>query len=114
MAERTTFEEAKQCPKCGKPGEDRSVTPAPNLPIGTTLHHIYCTTELCPWYNTAWVVQVNKDGSIPAPKNHTGEPKHYQQLDDPDLEKRIIEALELQREMETQKGSEIRNPNSGR
>lgn len=71
------FEEAKLCPKCGKPGEDRKSTPAPNMPRGTTLHFIYCMTELCPWFDTCWMVQVNVDGTIPEKKDHTFTKKEY-------------------------------------
>lgn len=114
----TTLEEAKKCPRCSLPGEDRKVIPAPaaaHLPRGTTIHLIYCMTELCPWFQTCWQVQVNADGSIPAPKDHTHEPKVYAGIEGhDDLAEKIREALMLQREMEVKPGGEINNPNSTR
>lgn len=112
-----TFEEARLCPRCNQPGEDRTTIPAPaaaNLKRGTTIHMIYCTTKLCPWYDTCWNVQVNPDGSIPAPRNHKGEPKLYANIEGhDDLAAKIQEALMLQRKMETDPGRrEIRNPRS--
>lgn len=113
MAE-TTFEQAKRCPKCGKPGEDSpKTTPGPK---GSRVHQIFCRTELCPWYNTPWMVQVNRDGTIPPPQDHTRSPKVYEGFEGHDeLAKQIMEALEIQRQMETdpdQSRHEIRNPNS--
>lgn len=58
----TTYEEAKRCPKCGNPGEETTTARGPH---GSTVHTFTCRTELCRWYNTGWVVQVNADGSIP-------------------------------------------------
>lgn len=73
----SSYEAASRCPKCNNPGEVRSKKPAPNSIRGTMLLHIYCTSVLCPWYNTAWMVQVNPDGTVPEPKNHTGANKMY-------------------------------------
>jgi hypothetical protein len=58
----TTFEEAKRCPKCGNPGQEKLVTPQRD---GSRVHNFTCVTELCRWYDTGWVVQVMADGSIP-------------------------------------------------
>lgn len=74
---RTTFEQAKICPKCGNPGEDRKTQVAPNMPYGTTLHFIYCKTPLCIWFDSPWMIQVNPDGSVPPERNHTFTPKEY-------------------------------------
>jgi hypothetical protein len=61
--QQVTFEEAKLCPFCEKPGEDASSVP---LPQGRgTMHLIYCRNSLCQWYNTNWFVQVRPDGTIP-------------------------------------------------
>ncbi|MCA9340704.1 MAG: hypothetical protein KDA17_07340 [Candidatus Saccharibacteria bacterium] len=63
----TTYEEACRCPKCKHPGEGRIKRPAPReagLKHGTMIHQVYCVHELCPWYNTAWMIQVNADGSV--------------------------------------------------
>lgn len=115
----TTLEEAKICPRCGQPGEDRMTLPAPaaaNFKAGTTIHMIYCMVKVCRWYETCWQVQVNPDGSIPAPRDHTGEPKIYANIEGhTDLANKIQEALMLQREMEIDPGRrEIRNPRSPR
>jgi hypothetical protein len=110
----STFEEAKLCPKCNQPGEDMQTIPAPaqaRLPRGTTIHLIYCRTELCRWFDTCWQVQVNPDGSVPAPKDHTGEPKLYANIEGHDeIAQQIRDALALQVIAETKPGSEIRNP----
>src|ERR1035437_8104751 len=75
---RSTYEQAKCCPKCGRPGEVRKIRVAQDLPWGTKIHEIYCVTELCIWFDTPWFVQVNADGSIPAPTSHIGEKKIYE------------------------------------
>lgn len=106
-----TFEEAKVCPKCGKPGEDTSSIAAPGLPRGTRVHTIFCRTELCRWHNTCWYVQVNPDGSVPVAKNHSGEPKLYAGFEGhDDRAKDIIAGLKAQAEAETEPGAEVRNP----
>jgi hypothetical protein len=117
----TTFEEAKKCPKCGKPGEDAGVRRAPgNLGSqGVTLHTIFCRTELCRWYNTPYYIQVNADGSVPPPRDHTGEPKLYQGFEDHDRIAAEIEAAvrntdALSRRSGTSEAYEIRNPRSTR
>lgn len=71
----STYEEAKRCPRCGKPGEDRQTTRVKNprekgVEPGTSVHMIYCTTPVCRWYDTSWAVQVNPDGSVPPPNMH--------------------------------------------
>jgi hypothetical protein len=108
MSEATTFEAAKLCPKCGKPGEETMARPVPNMPRGTRVVTVYCRTVLCPWENTPWMVQVNPDGSIPAPKDHTKTPKHYVGFEGHDgLAEQIKDALE--RDVEAQlRGGEIR------
>jgi len=77
---RPTFEVAKRCPTCSQPGQEYLTQPAPaaaGLPRGTKIVHIRCEHTLCPDYAGVWLVQVNPDGSVPEPKNHTGEPKIY-------------------------------------
>ena len=106
----TTFEEAKRCPKCQQPGDDVSSTEkySPNKGEMVTVHVIYCRNQICPWLNTAWVVQVNADGSIPAAYEQLGD-KQYPKLS-PETETRVRESLEAQLRAETEPGSEIRNP----
>jgi C4-type Zn-finger protein len=78
MAEsvQTTFEEASRCPKCKQPGKDVKTIRLPNntkIPKGSTVHTIRC--ENCDF--GVWLVQVNADGSVPPPSDHTGKPKQY-------------------------------------
>jgi hypothetical protein len=61
-----TLEDAQKCSKCAQNGEITSTGPAPNAP-GKTLLMITCRNAVCPWYETAWPVQVNADGTIPDP-----------------------------------------------
>lgn len=108
----TTFEEAKLCPKCGKPGDDRKQTRSKDShgkPV--TVHLIYCTTELCRWYNTCWSVQVNADGSIPTAYSSAFQQKMFPKVSQ-ETETRIQEAMDAQLRAETQPGGgEVRNPN---
>lgn len=110
------YEEAKRCPKCGQPGEVRKIEPAPrsaNLPAGTKIHTVYCQSTLCPWSGEVCrLIQVNPDGSIPPPQNHTRSQKLYHGFEGHDEEaKRIVDNLRRQQEASTQPGTEIRNPN---
>lgn len=75
-----TWEEASRCPRCGQPGEDtkQQVVRNVRMPRGgqrPTMHQLTCRNELCLWYNTHWMVQVNADGSIPK--------ENYNRLQDP-------------------------------
>lgn len=113
MADITTYEEAKTCPKCGKIGEVTRKEAAPRsarLAPGTEIHHITCKTELCPWYNTICrIVQVNPDGTVPPPTNHTGTSKVYVGFEDHNEKAALIrKALQADAERETQPGHEIR------
>jgi hypothetical protein len=107
----TTFEEAKECPKCGKPGDDRRQTRSRNARGAyVTLHHIYCVSELCPWYNTMYIVQVNEDGSIPeAYSGVLRGGKAYPTISQ-ESASRIEENILRQLEAETKPGGEVRNP----
>lgn len=108
----STFEEAKRCPKCNQPGDDRSQIKSTGV-RGATVHQIYCMTKLCPWYDTPWLVQVNADGTIPQPTDHTNSSKVYVGFEQHDQIARDIEAaLRAQAELETQRDGhgEIRNP----
>lgn len=113
MSQESIFEEAKRCPKCGKPGNDRTMYPAPKV-RGAMIHMIYCENKLCTWFDTCWMVQVNADGSIPPPQNHSREPKVYVGFENHDQMARDIRAqLEAQTKAETEgRHAEIRNPNS--
>ena len=112
----TTFEEAKLCPKCGRTGEDRAQIPAPRdakLPRGTKIHFIYCVTELCRWFNTPWQVQVNPDGSIPAPRNHSGEHKVYANIEGHD-DMALALAKNLKQQFEDEQDPDKREIRRGR
>lgn len=112
---RTTLEQAKVCPKCGKIGEVRKETPAKNGrgELVTNLV-VYCVdpTELCPWFGTPWVITVNPDGSIPQPYSQIGE-KSFPRISSESMT-RVEEAIKGQVEVETNRGGhgEIRNPRS--
>lgn len=60
----TTYEEAKRCPRCEEPGQVIGQTHGPR---GSQIHQIQCRNSRCKWFNTAYVVQVNADGTIPDP-----------------------------------------------
>jgi hypothetical protein len=111
MAE-TAYEEARKCPKCGHPGNVRvkqDAPPAAHLERGTQIHQVFCENQICPWYNTPWLIQVNPDGTIPPPQNHTGADKVYVNFEGhDDLARRITEAIEHQIGVETKPGGEIR------
>lgn len=111
MVEAPTFEEARRCPICGNPGEDRKAIKSTAI-AGAKLHYIYCVTQLCRWYDTFWIVQVNKDGSIPPPTNHTGEKKVYEGFEGHDQKaEELVNMLKKNAQAETQPGGvEIRNP----
>lgn len=107
----STYEEAKICPKCKRPGEETKSVSMPDMPRGTTVKEIYCRTPLCPWEGTPWMVQVNPDGTIPAPTNHRNSPKKYIGFEGHDDQAReLIEMLKAAAKAETEPGTEIRNP----
>lgn len=104
----TSYEDATRCPKCQEPGNVRQKRPAPkgaNLPRGTSIHTVYCVNERCKWFETPWLVQINADGTVPEPKDHRGAQKTYAGVEGHDAEaQRIINALTMQRELETKRG----------
>lgn len=114
MADATTFEEAKMCPRCNLPGEDASqvpVEPSGRIRPGTVAHMIFCRNKDCKWFNTNWVVQVNPDGSIPPPQNHrAGVDKKYDLLVPDEVGKRVVDNLAAQLARETEPEAEIRRP----
>jgi hypothetical protein len=105
-SQRTTFEEAKVCPKCSKPGEDAGASPSAKPDV--KIHLIWCRSEDCEWYNTNWLVQVNSDGTVPEAYSQIG-PKSYPKLS-AESETRVREAIEAQLRAETSPGTEIINP----
>lgn len=112
----TTLEEASLCPKCRRTGDKRKEIPVndSSVPKGTKVILIYCGTELCPWYDTPWQVTVNPDGSIPAPRDHTNEPKLYAGVEGHDEQAAaLIAAIKANAARETKPGAEI-DPYTGR
>lgn len=63
----TTYDEARRCPRCNELGSDEGSKSGPR---GSRMHTIRCRNERCRWYNTTYIVQVNRDGSIPPPETH--------------------------------------------
>ncbi len=99
----STYEEARRCPKCQQPGEDRHQELAHDGK-GSTIHHIYCVNNRCRWYNTPWLVQVNKDGSVPPPTDHKGQAKEYRpNSGDGELAAAIIASVERDQALSMQK-----------
>lgn len=103
---RTTYEEACLCPKCGQAGRVISIR-AGRRP-GVMLHMVQCVTELCNWFNTQYIVQVNEDGSVPQAYSQIG-PKQFPGISQ-ESASRIEENIRAQLEQETRGGGEIRNP----
>ena len=103
----TTYEDARRCPRCEHPGEHVAEEDRPLRSVrGAKLIKIYCRQERCKWFNTAWTVQVNADGSIP-PEN-TFRDKKFPEL--PSWGAKSVEALESQLRLETTPGAELNNP----
>jgi hypothetical protein len=111
----TTYEEAIKCPRCDRPGEVRRKAPSKDgRGKAIELHTVYCTTVLCKWYETAYIVQVNADGSIPPAHTALTQPKLFPAVS-AETETRIQEAIQSQLEGETSAGGlEVRNPRSER
>lgn len=110
-----TYEEATRCPKCQQPGDVGKKVPAEasireGIRIGTMIHTVFCRNDRCKWFNTCWMVQVNPDGTVPPPTDHTGRPKKYQNFATDDQTRRIVDSIQRQLDAETQVNSEIRNP----
>ncbi len=56
------FEEARRCPRCDNPGEQKSVRPAADR---SKLYIFTCQNGACVWFETDWVVQKLEDGTVP-------------------------------------------------
>lgn len=98
----STYEEATRCPKCSEPGKARLKQPQGG---GIMLHHVYCENRRCEWYNTCWIIQVNKDGSVPPPRDHTNSPKEYQGFEFHDHEAAaLVRDLEALNKLATEQG----------
>jgi hypothetical protein len=108
----TTLEMARRCPKCQQPGVFAGSAPArthrqgvpTGIQRGTQLHTFICGNERCRWHNTVCrIVQVNPDGSIPAPTVRRD--RQYPQV--PDLTAQVNAAVEAQLAAEVLGGAEI-------
>lgn len=109
----TTFEEAKLCPRCKKPGEEASKVPARDMKPGTVVYVIFCRTPGCRWENTSWLIQVNPDGSIPTEDYSKREKKTFPVSESAAQQARDIErAVARERELQQRGGGEVRNPYS--
>ena len=108
------YETATRCPRCDIPGQVVSKLPAPTGRPGTRVHVVYCRNDACVWGNTSWIVQVNRDGTIPV--RAFGGIKSYPDLPQTgDPTARAIATVARQLEAETQAGgAEVSNPNSQR
>lgn len=68
----STYEEAKRCPICKESGEKTGDSSAGvRARPGTRIHSFTCRNARCRWHDGApWVVQINPDGTVPAPNTH--------------------------------------------
>lgn len=104
----TTFEEASRCPRCGQPGKVVKKIKAVGVP-GALVHTLMCMTTGCAWEKTTWLVQTNRDGSVPPPSNHFGTSKLYVGFEGHDqMARDIRRAIAADEEAQRQAGSEVR------
>lgn len=90
-----TWEEASHCPKCGSPGNDvQQERIRSGRCRGGVAHILQCENEHCRWFNTRWVVAVDKDNNIPV---RARGPKEYEDLSPAmeSLARRQIEQLAI-------------------
>jgi len=106
----TTLDEARRCPKCQELAQKVAEQPAKTrnrdgtrrlgIEPGTMLHSFQCQNTRCRWYGQiVRVVQVNPDGSIPAPQ--IKREKEFPAR--PDMVAQVQESLARQLEAETSK-----------
>lgn len=75
-----TVEQALRCPKCKTQGEVKSVvTVRARDGSPAKLHTAKCMNPSCNWYDTAWIIQENSDGSVPE-RDGGHEPKTFPTL----------------------------------
>jgi hypothetical protein len=103
----TTFEEASRCPSCGQPGKDTKSIPiplgTPGVTRGAKIHTIQC--QNCDF--GVWLVQVDPDGSVPPPQDHTKRPKMYLGFEGHDQQARdILAAVRKNVAAEAQKSTQ--------
>jgi hypothetical protein len=110
----TTFEEASRCPNCKQPGKDTKAIPippgTPGVTKGAKIHTIEC--QNCDF--GVWLVQVDPDGSVPPPQDHTKKQKLYLGFEGHDeaameLARRVREGIAQEAQHSTEDGGfEIR------
>lgn len=107
------YETATRCPRCDIPGQVVSKLPATSGRPGTVVHVVFCRNQACVWCDSSWIVQVNRDGTIPV--RASGGVKSFPDLPQTgDPTARAIATVARQLRAETEVGSEIANPNSPR
>jgi hypothetical protein len=106
-----SLEEAKHCPKCQLTGEatgrTRSAGHRPGVTRGALLHEYACRNSRCTWYNTFWFIQINPDGTIPAPEERR-EKQFHALPDDGGRTQANLEQLLKATEMKDGSASEMR------
>jgi hypothetical protein len=67
------YEEAKRCPRCGQTGVKIGDQPLASKP-GAKVESWRCENDLCLTKGEGWIIQINRDGSIP---NRQAGPKEF-------------------------------------
>jgi hypothetical protein len=91
MADTASWEEASRCPKCNEPGKDTRQMGS----VRGKAHILVCMNERCAWFNTSWVVQVRRDGTIPVRR---AGPKQFMNLTGGQeaMARRVLEDLKFE------------------
>lgn len=55
-----SIEEARQCPECNHTGKIKQSRPI----MGGTVHTIECLNQVCPWFETSWVIETDSNGEV--------------------------------------------------
>lgn len=71
----TTLEEARRCPRCEQPGQERMMRPAPPPAVGV-LHFFACENQRCEWFDEVWPVQTRPDGTVVQPDDNRGDKRY--------------------------------------
>lgn len=61
----TTYDQVRRCRICDEPGE--LVGEKLDRKTGNTTHEFKCMNSRCRWYNTVYIADVRRDGSIAEP-----------------------------------------------
>jgi hypothetical protein len=89
-----SFVEAQHCPRCGEQGEQthrETVTDMSLKSFGSSVYTYTCRNERCRWFNTGWIIQVDKNGEIPV---RQAGPKQFQDIHTPSTEAAARHELE--------------------